>query len=122
PDGSIRRTLTGVKPPGLAECPQLYRYLLLTRGEKPRDAAWTSLIPVEACRPPSDDSIVHKCSTTTRRVARHGPSCASPCEPPVRAERPACRGASCRAPVQFPPSPGRPCNRGGAEPGSGPFR
>src|SRR5205807_1083255 len=23
----------------------------LTRGEKPRDAAWTSLIPVETCRP-----------------------------------------------------------------------
>jgi hypothetical protein len=51
PDGSIRRALAGVRPPELAECWQLYRSLYLTRGEKPRDAAWTSLIPVETCRP-----------------------------------------------------------------------
>src|SRR2546427_1546047 len=37
--------------PGLADCRQLCRSHLLTRGEKPRDAAWTSLIPVETCRP-----------------------------------------------------------------------
>src|SRR5437867_10694138 len=51
PDGSDRRALTGVRPPELAGCRQLYRSLYLTRGEKPRDAAWASLIPVETCRP-----------------------------------------------------------------------
>src|SRR5204862_8240545 len=57
PDGSIRRALTGVRPPELAGCRQLYRSLYLTRGEKPRDAAWTSLIPVETCRPLLSNTI-----------------------------------------------------------------
>src|SRR5206468_3870359 len=67
-----RRTLAGVRPPGLAVCWQLYRSLLLTRGEKPRDAAWTSLIPVEACRP-LNHWIFRKYSTryhAPRRAAR----------------------------------------------------
>src|SRR5438876_9425572 len=45
--------LAVVRPPGLAVCWQLEGAHLLTRGEQPRDAAWTSLIPVEACRPHS---------------------------------------------------------------------
>src|SRR5439155_24775064 len=47
--------LAVVRPPGLAVCWQLEGAHLLTRGEQPRDAAWTSLIPVEACRPLSSE-------------------------------------------------------------------
>src|SRR5439155_17544563 len=52
PDGSTWPTPAVVRPPELAVCWQLEDSHLFTRGEKPRDAAWTSLIPVETCRPP----------------------------------------------------------------------
>src|SRR5881398_1567834 len=103
PDGPIRRALTGVRPPELAECRQLYRSHLLTRGEKPRDAAWTSLIPVETCRPPVRRGTAERTSlyrvggeVTSARCGRRARPCPSRGAPRARAARPACRAASCR--------------------------
>src|SRR5881396_1664507 len=101
PDGPIRRALTGVRPPELAECRQLYRSLFLTRGEKPRDAAWTSLIPVETCRPLHCDVLSQfTIAVTTARAGRHGPHGPSPVGPHARATSNACRGASYRGPAR----------------------
>jgi hypothetical protein len=104
PVGPIRRTLAGVRPPELAGCWQLYRSLYLTRGEKPRDAAWTSLIPVETFRP-LVRSLIFK-STTARAALRARP-CPSHDAPRAPAAPRACRGASSPGPAPPRASRGR---------------
>src|SRR5581483_4316343 len=100
----MRPTLTVVRPPGLAECRQLYRSHLLTRGEKPRDAAWTSLIPVETCRPLLlPDRLV---AVTTDRDAPPAPPCPSRDGLRAHGSPSACRGACGRGRGRARASPG----------------